>query len=95
MMVRLGDFIRIYDRTYDFLYISKTLFKVVDVFISDILIVEVDPIKNAADIDVIRGWHPGEKFHSNWETIYTRLKKGQLYWYVYDYEKISNLISNE
>ena len=94
-MVRLGEFVRIYDSSYEPLYMSKTLFKVVQMGISGALIVEVDPIKNAADIDVIRGWHPEEKFH-DWR-IYPRLKEGHLYWYVRDYKivKISNLISNE
>lgn len=89
--VKSGDYVYIFD--IDELYEGKTVYKVYCIDEEKIL-VEVDPIKNKADLEVISGWSCSSR-KSDYIERY-KLKRDKLYWWVSLWLKANNnLINNE
>lgn len=89
--VKSGDYVCIFDT--DELYESKTIYKVHCIHEEKIL-VEVNPIKNKADLEVVLGWDSSSRAINYIERF--NLKRDKLYWWVSAWLKANNnFINNE
>ena len=88
--VKKGDYVYIFDT--DELYESETIYKV-HYIAEEKILVEVDPIKNKADLEVISGWSRS----SRRIIVEYDLEKDKLYWWVSAWLKVknNNFINNE
>ena len=89
--VKSGDYVYIFD--IDELYEGKTIYKVHCMDDQKIL-VEVDPIKNKVDLEVVSGWSSSSR-RADYIECY-KLERGKLYWWVSVWLKTNNnFINNE
>lgn len=87
--VKSGDYVYIFDT--DELYEGKTIYKVHCIEEEKIL-VEIDPIKNKADLDTISGWSRSSRRVDYIE--HYKLERDKLYWWVSAWLKANNNILN-
>lgn len=87
--VKAGDYVYIFDT--DELYEGKTIYKVHCIEEEKIL-VEIDPIKNKADLDTISGWSRSSRRVDYIE--HYKLERDKLYWWVSAWLKANNNILN-
>lgn len=89
--VKKGDYVYIFDT--DELYESKTTYKVHCMDEQKIL-VEIDPIKNKADLEIISGWNCSIRRTDYIERYNLEINK--FYWWVSAWLKANNnFINNE
>ena len=90
--VKKGDYVYIFDT--DELYEGETIYKV-HYMDEEKILVEVDPIKNKVDLEVISGWSRSSRRTDYIEQY--NLEKDKLYWWVSAWLKAknNNFINNE
>lgn len=91
--VKSGDYVYIFDT--DELYEGKTIYKVHCIEEEEErILVEIDPIKNKADLNTIFGWDRSSRGINYIE--HYNLKRDKLYWWVSAWLKANNnFINNE
>ena len=91
--VKSGGYVYVFDA--DELYESKTIYKVAYYDKErERILVEIEPIKNKADLEVISGWRASSRTIDYIE--HYKLKRDKFYWWVSAWLKTNNnFINNE
>ena len=81
--INIGDIVEVYYNYCD--YTAKTKFRIANNISNDCgeILIEVDPVKNAADFDVIPGWYYKDNgMCKSDEKFYSPLDENKRYWWI-------------